>query len=174
MLLDTVPYLITKLISPRPQGKQKIANDNFTPNENLCTDISCMKNPVYFMVQMWHGKSWFENLEFSLWGPLSNGHNVLRGLHFGRRQICAKREIHALVKYSHRLRKSHQISTLFALSARIAVSACNRCPWWSVTITSLRQQQCQVLPLWRQWYTIGYCYTISMSGHLRSYEMRIC
>ena len=32
------------------------------------------------------------------------------------------------MKYSHRLRKSHQTSTLFALSARIAVSVCNRCP----------------------------------------------
>ena len=54
----------------KSQGKKIIANDNFTWNENVCMYISCMKNPVWSMVQIWHGKSWFKNLVFSLWGPL--------------------------------------------------------------------------------------------------------
>ena len=30
------------------------------------------------MVRIWHGKSWFKNLEFSLWGPLMTASGVYK------------------------------------------------------------------------------------------------
>ena len=55
--------------------KIEIANDNFTRNEDSYLNKSCVNDPIWLILRVWHGKNIFEKLTFALlllWITLMN------------------------------------------------------------------------------------------------------
>ena len=69
--LDTMrcSALFDKQLTQDNKIKQKFTNTNFSWNEDLRVDISCMNTHFLFRVQIWHGEKLIEKFWISLVDP---------------------------------------------------------------------------------------------------------